>query len=385
MKYKAVIFDLDGTLLDTLDDLADSTNMTMSHFGYPARSRDEIRQFVGNGVGVLIEKALPEKVSEEKFAEIVSYQHEIYTLHNLDRTVPYEGIENLLKKLAGEGVKTAVVSNKAQRDVAELSHHFFGELISVSIGETPEIKRKPAPDTLLAAVKSLDVSLDDCVYVGDSETDVMTAENACMDCICVDWGFRSRETLKEAGAELIASYPKELWYLLQEHQSLYNSLAEYINESMASDHFEVMYNRDMDFEVHESVLPKFMGEVTGIGRKLEDAVSELQDSFSTALLKLIDRKEYSDVEVYKRAGIDRRLFSKIRSSEDYQPSRSTALALCLGLKLTLEETADLLHKAGYALSDSSVRDVIIRYFIENGEYDLMKVNEALYHFGEECL
>lgn len=399
MKYKTVIFDLDGTLLYTLADLADSTNMTMEHFGYPHRTYDDVRQFVGNGVTELIRRAVPETLSEERFEEIVAYQREVYSQHHLDKTVPYDGVMDLLKSLKARGVTTAVVSNKAQGSVTSLSEHFFGDLISVSVGEAPGIRKKPAPDTVNMAMEQLGAGHYDSVYIGDSEVDVATARNAGIDCIAVDWGFRSREELKEAGAGIICSTPEEVLYVMEDNRFLHADIERYIYTNMAppassrsAGSSRLLRMETVDDTVVESNRIESLMDFDAVSfkpaakaRKLDDVVKELEQGFSESLLRLIDDKHYTDPEVYKRAGVDRKLFSKIRSDSDYQPSKDTAVALCIGLKLSMDETVDLLSKAGYAFSASNRRDMIIRYFIENGEYNLFRINEALDYFHEKCL
>ena len=369
MKYKAVIFDLDGTLLDTLDDLADSTNMTLAHFGYPGRTKDEVRQFVGNGVEMLVRRAFAPETDEKLISEAVKYQRVVYSEHHLDKTAPYAGIIDLLKALNSQGVKTGVVSNKADGDVKELSRHFFGDLVSVSIGEKENVRHKPFPDSVLESCRVLNVDICDAVYVGDSETDIETADNAGMPCISVDWGFRDNSVLKQAGSQLICSSPEELLYILQDNDALHADVEKYL-----SDNCECRIHAD-------AVITDLLLAADG----LKEAVNELQDSFSVSLLKQIDVKGYTDVEVYKRAGLDRKMFSKLRSNDSYHPSKDTAIALCFAMRLSLEESEDLLAKAGYALSASDRRDVIIRYFLAKEICDLYKLNEALDYFGEDVL
>lgn len=210
MKYCLAIFDLDGTLLDTLEDLADSTNYVLSLHDYPVRTLEEVRRFVGNGIRRLIEQAVPEGVGAEVvdtlFAEFIPY----YKEHCADKTKPYDGIIELLQNLKQQGVKLAVVSNKADYAVKELCDTYFPNLLEVSVGERVGIRRKPAPDTVNEVLQLLQMEKEQAVYIGDSEVDVETAKNADMDCIAVDWGFRDKDCLQEAGAKVIVSTTKQV-------------------------------------------------------------------------------------------------------------------------------------------------------------------------------
>ena len=208
MNHTTVIFDLDGTLLDTLDDIADSVNATMTHFARPTRTRDEVRSFVGNGAVKLIERCVGE--DDPQLAEILAFYDKYYTEHSLNRTAPYPGIIELLRELSRREMKLAVVSNKQDAAVKKLVRKFFGGYISVAIGEKRTVRKKPAPDTVFAAMEEL-CSLDyECVYVGDSDVDIETAKNAGIDCVSVSWGFRSRDFLKAHGAVKIIAKPSEL-------------------------------------------------------------------------------------------------------------------------------------------------------------------------------
>ncbi len=209
-KYKLVIFDLDGTLLDTLDDLADSVNAALSAVGYPGRTREEVRSFVGNGIRKLIERSVPAETAEE----MVNKVHERFTVHYkehcADKTKPYNGILELLCQLKEKGVKTAVVSNKADYAVKALCAQYFPGFLEEAIGERQGIAKKPAPDTVNEVLRILGVEKSRAVYIGDSDVDVETAKNAGLDCIAVDWGFRDKEVLKQAGAGVIVSEPEGL-------------------------------------------------------------------------------------------------------------------------------------------------------------------------------
>lgn len=215
MKYKITVFDMDGTILNTLDDLKDSLNFTLDHFGYPKRTLEEVRRFVGNGIMKLIERGVPAGTSEEKIKEAYSFFIEYYSAHCADKTKPYTGITELLKKLRKDGIKTAVVSNKADIAVKELCDKYFKGLFDISIGEREGVRRKPAPDSVNEVLNQLGFSREEAVYIGDSDVDVETAKNADMVCIGVEWGFRDRKLLIEKGADYIVSDTEELYKLLK--------------------------------------------------------------------------------------------------------------------------------------------------------------------------
>lgn len=198
--YRAVIFDLDGTLLNTLDDLAASTNAALRQFGYPERTVEEVRRFVGNGVRLLMVRALPQGEETPRFEEILAYFRQHYAAHCREATAPYPGIPALLARLRERGVRVAVVSNKFDAAVKDLCHAYFGGEVEVAVGESPAVAKKPAPDAVLAAMRELGVSPADAVYVGDSEVDVETALRAGLPCISVLWGFRDRAELVAHGA-----------------------------------------------------------------------------------------------------------------------------------------------------------------------------------------
>lgn len=210
MKFETVIFDLDGTLLDTLDDLMNSANFAMREFGFPERTRAEIRQFVGNGVGMLIKRAAPEGTDDKTLEECLEVFRRHYSEHKEDNTAPYEGVIPTLLKLKEAGVKLGVVSNKFDKAVKELCKPFFGDIIPVCIGERENVRRKPCPDSVFEALKELNASTETAIYVGDSDTDALTAKNAGLPCIGVVWGFRDKDVLENAGAEYIINEPSEL-------------------------------------------------------------------------------------------------------------------------------------------------------------------------------
>lgn len=210
MKYNTIIFDLDGTLLNTLDDLRDSLNEILKRFGYEARSIEDVKRFVGNGVYNLVRLSVPETCNEEKIQNVLAEFREHYS-HNLqNKTRPYQGITELLLDLNRYNYKLGIVSNKFDSAVKELAGIYFGNLIRVAIGETENIRRKPAPDSIFAAVDELGSELNKTILVGDSETDVRTAKNAGIPCIGVTWGFRCREVLRAEGADYIIDTPREL-------------------------------------------------------------------------------------------------------------------------------------------------------------------------------
>ena len=197
---RAVVFDLDGTLLNTLDDLADATNYALRHNGMPERTVDEVRMFVGNGVRRLIEQAVPAGTDgtlfEKTFADFKAY----YVRHCQDKTCLYDGIEEMLKVLHNRGLKLAIVSNKLQAGVDELYERYFKDSVQVAVGEREGVARKPAPDMVRFALDSLGVSAAEAVYVGDSDVDLATARNSGLPCISVLWGFRNRAFLESHGA-----------------------------------------------------------------------------------------------------------------------------------------------------------------------------------------
>lgn len=217
MKYKYAVFDLDGTILDTLDDLADSTNAALAQYSFPARTVDEVRQFVGNGIKKLIERAVPPNADDEQTAGVFEYFKTHYKAHCKDKTKPYDGIPELLSALRQRGIKTAVVSNKADFAVKELIDDYFPGLFDFCAGEREGVRRKPAPDTVYEAMKALGADKGSAVYIGDSDVDVMTAKNSGIDCIGVSYGFRGRDFLIAHGAEVIADTVAQLSdMLLQE-------------------------------------------------------------------------------------------------------------------------------------------------------------------------
>lgn len=209
-KYDTVIFDLDGTLLDTLEDLTDAVNYALREFDMPERTIDEVRRFVGNGVRRLMELAVPDGLSNPVFEDVFAKFKEYYGVHCNDKTKAYDGVLPLLKELKSEGFALAIVSNKLDSAVKELSEIYFEGVVKVAIGEKTGVAKKPAPDTVYEALRELGMPKERAVYVGDSEVDVMTAKNAGLPCISVLWGFRDEAFLRQQGAERFAHTPAEV-------------------------------------------------------------------------------------------------------------------------------------------------------------------------------
>ena len=214
MKYQAVLFDMDGTVLDTLDDLCDSINHSLAEFSLPPVSREHVRQCLGNGAAFLVSHSIPADCSPDLEADVLAFYKPWYDAHCLIKTAPYEGILPMMQSLKEHGLRLAIISNKPDRAVQELSDAFFPGLLELSVGESPSVRRKPAPDTVLTAASQIGLSVGQCVYVGDSEVDLQTARNAGMDCISVTWGFRDEAQLIEAGASILVRTPQELESLL---------------------------------------------------------------------------------------------------------------------------------------------------------------------------
>lgn len=209
-RYKLVIFDMDGTILNTLEDLADSINYALRENGFAERTMDEVRKFVGNGIGKLVERAVPEKAGQAEKERVYDSFTAYYKVHCADKTRPYDGIEELLKSLREAGCMTAVVSNKADYGVQALCADYFPGLFDVAVGERPGICRKPSPDSVNEVLARLHVSSGEAVYIGDSDVDVETAKNAGLPCIAVEWGFRDKDFLLAHGADVIVSEPRQI-------------------------------------------------------------------------------------------------------------------------------------------------------------------------------
>lgn len=213
--YDTVIFDLDGTLLNTLEDLADGVNHVMEENGYPKRTLEEVRHFVGNGIRRLMEQAVPETVSGDEFERVFEEFKSYYTEHCQIKTRAYDGIMRLLETLKKQGYDMAIVSNKNHAAVCELNEIYFKEYINVAIGQKDGIRKKPAPDTVIQALKELGKEKETAIYVGDSEVDFATAKNSGMDCALVTWGFRTKNELAEFEPTVFIDQPEELLAVLE--------------------------------------------------------------------------------------------------------------------------------------------------------------------------
>lgn len=210
----AVIFDLDGTLLDTLEDLYRAVNAALVANGMPERTIDEVRQFVGNGVKKLMERAIPEGLENPGFEETYAYFRQYYSEHCKEHTAPYEGIMELLQKLKAKGIRTAIVSNKMDPAVKILHRELFADVIDVALGESENVRKKPARDMVDEALKELGVDRKQAIYVGDSDVDIATAKNSDLPCISVTWGFRDSYFLLQHGARCLVDQPSDILGLL---------------------------------------------------------------------------------------------------------------------------------------------------------------------------
>ena len=213
--YKLVIFDMDGTILDTLEDLKNATNYALRAHNYPERTLEEVKSFVGNGILLLIKRAVPEGTGEEDIQRVYETFTKYYGEHCADATKPYDGILPLIQSLRANGIKTAVVSNKADFAVQELVEAYFPDCFDVAIGERAGIQKKPAPDSVFEVIRALNMTPEDAVYVGDSDVDLATAKNAGLPCIAVEWGFRSHDFLISHGATTLITKPEEILSLVK--------------------------------------------------------------------------------------------------------------------------------------------------------------------------
>ena len=208
--FQGIIFDLDGTLLNTLDDLTDSVNHILRQYGYPESSRWQVRSNLGNGARFLLTHLLPEKVGEACFEKLLSEYIVYYQEHCLIKTGPFDGIEALVDLLFEKGKQMAIVSNKGDGAVRELADRFFPGKMACSVGERPGIRRKPEPDTLLEAIRLMKLEASQILYVGDSEVDHETAKRAGVSCALVCWGFRDEEQLRQLEPDFLIQRPEEL-------------------------------------------------------------------------------------------------------------------------------------------------------------------------------
>lgn len=214
--HVTILFDLDGTLLDTIADLRDSLNRVLTAHKLPTHSTKSVMQFVGNGLTKLIARAVPNGGSHPEFSQIETEMRADYALHCNDQTAPYVGILPLLHTLCAEGYRIGVVSNKPDAQVKSLCKRFFGDTVSAAIGQSDSVQTKPAPDSVFSAAELLHADMSRTIYIGDSEVDVQTAKNARIPCICVLWGFRSKDQLLDAGAEIFADSADSLLALLHD-------------------------------------------------------------------------------------------------------------------------------------------------------------------------
>jgi len=213
-KYDTVIFDMDGTILDTLDDMTDSVNYVMEKHGFPARTKAEVKNIVGNGVASLVQNALPDGISMQDFNTVLQEYIDHYKSNMFNKTAPFPGIPALLCSLQAKGYNMAVVSNKLHSAVVELNRVFFSETIPVAIGQSEDVHKKPAPDSVFKALKELGASPGKALYVGDSEVDVQTARNAGLVSVGITWGLRDRSVIMDAGADFIIDAPQDLLRIL---------------------------------------------------------------------------------------------------------------------------------------------------------------------------
>ena len=214
MKYQAVLFDMDGTVMNTIEDLHDAVNFTLSSFEMPEISLADTMRFVGNGARRLIEQAVPADTDREQLERVLKYYVNYYQAHCMIKTAPYDGISELMRRLKDAGLRQVIISNKPDGATGEIADRYFRGLLEFSIGEIEGLRRKPWPDMVNAAVERLGILKEECVLVGDSEVDCITAKNAGVDCISVLWGFRDKAALTAAGASAFAGTPEELGHLI---------------------------------------------------------------------------------------------------------------------------------------------------------------------------
>lgn len=210
MKFETAIFDLDGTVLDTLDDLRDSVNFALSQNSLPKRTTEEVRAFVGNGIRLLIERAVPDGTDGETLEKCFEDFKIHYKNNSANHTKPYDGIKDVLFRLKNSGVKLALVSNKADFAVQGLISDYFSGIFDFATGEKDGVRRKPYPDSVFTAVKNLNADIKKTVYIGDSQVDVETARNSGLPCIAVTWGFRDKNVLEELSPEYIIDKPSQI-------------------------------------------------------------------------------------------------------------------------------------------------------------------------------
>lgn len=215
MKYTTIVFDCDGTLLDTLTDLHNAVNYVLRAHDLPERSVSEVKAALGNGVAHLMRQSLPTSISEAQFNTYLDEFKAYYGEHLQDYTAPYPGMLDVLDTLRAKGYKLAIVSNKIQEGITPLNKEYFGDRLPVAIGERPELQRKPAPDMVLQALKELNSSQDESIYIGDSEVDVATAKNSGLLCIGVTWGFRDEQLHKDLGVKYIVRKAEDIVTIIE--------------------------------------------------------------------------------------------------------------------------------------------------------------------------
>ena len=215
MKYTTIVFDCDGTLLDTLTDLRNAVNYVLRAHDLPERSVPEVKAALGNGVAHLMRQSLPDSISEAEFNTYLDEFKAYYGEHLQDYTAPYPGMLDVLDTLRAKGYKLAIVSNKIQEGITPLNKEYFGDRLPVAIGERPGLQRKPAPDMILQALKELGSTQDESIYIGDSEVDVATAKNSGLLCIGITWGFRDEQLQKELGVKHIARKAEDIVTIIE--------------------------------------------------------------------------------------------------------------------------------------------------------------------------
>ena len=208
--YKAVLFDMDGTVLDTVGDLTDAINVSLEKFGFPARSQEEVKSFLGKGPAHFVNCAVPEGTDAATKQQVLAFYEPYYDSHCQIRTAPYPGIMELLKTLKARGIRLAVISNKQEPAVKALAEQHFDGLLELAVGTSPRIRCKPDPSAVLAAMAELGVEKSETLYVGDMDVDLNTARNAGIDCVGVSWGFLGRKKLEALGAEHIVDNTEQL-------------------------------------------------------------------------------------------------------------------------------------------------------------------------------
>ena len=215
MRYTTIVFDCDGTLLDTLTDLRNAVNYVLRAHDLPEQSVPEVKAALGNGVAHLMRQSLPDSISEAEFNTYLDEFKAYYGEHLQDYTAPYPGMLDVLDTLRAKGYKLAIVSNKIQEGITPLNKEYFGDRLPVAIGERPGLQRKPAPDMVLQALKELDSTQDESIYIGDSEVDVATAKNSGLLCIGVTWGFRDEQLHKDLGVKYIARKAEDIVTIIE--------------------------------------------------------------------------------------------------------------------------------------------------------------------------